>query len=125
MVEAGMKKKAEKATSKDLVKETMGEIDLNKALAGANSYVLTVTCDSMADAGIKNGDTIIVDCETEAANGNIVIADINGSLLIRRLQLANGKMQLTPSARLAPILFDYYNKGIIWGVVTYVIHKVI
>jgi DNA polymerase V len=125
MAEASIRRKAEKAASKDLSEQIIDEIDLNKALAGRNSYVLTVTCDSMADAGIKEGDTVIVDRESEPLNGNIVIADLNGNLLIRRLQLANGKMQLIPAARLAPILFDYYNPGIIWGVVTYVIHKVI
>lgn len=125
MVEGGIAKRTERAGSKGLSAGTVGEIDLNIALAGnGSSYMLTVTCQSMADAGIENGDRIIVDRNAEPANGNIVIADINGSLLIRRLQLANGKMQLTPAAAIAPILFDYYHPSVIWGVVTYVIRKV-
>jgi DNA polymerase V len=124
MVEAGIAKRTERAGSKGFAGAIV-EIDLNKALAGnGTSYVLTVTCHSMTEAGIAFGDRVIVDRGAEPLNGNIVIAEINGSLLIRRLQLANGKMQLAPAASLAPILFDYYNPAVIWGVVTYVIHKI-
>jgi DNA polymerase V len=124
MAEAGIKKMAETATSKVLTREP-GEIDLNKALAtGGKSYVLTVMCNSMIGAGIKNGDKVVVDRESTPLNGNIVIADINGNLLIRRLQLSHGKMQLAPASRLSAIVFDHYDPQIIWGVVTYVIQKV-
>jgi DNA polymerase V len=125
MAEAVVKKRMESATRKVLSTEAGPEIDLNQALAGGKkSYLLTVTCDSMLEAGINSGDRIIVDRESKPLNGNIVIAEIDGELLIRRLQIVNGKMQLAPAARLAPILFDYYNAGVIWGVVTYVIQKV-
>jgi DNA polymerase V len=125
MVEAGRIKMMETATTKASAGGILREIDLNKALAGNGiCYLLTVNCDSMVDAGIHSGDRIIVDRELNPLDGNIVIAAIDDNLLIRRLQLANGKMQLMPAAPLAPILFEYYNPELIWGVVTYVIQRV-
>ena len=50
----------------------------------------------MSDAGIKTGDTLIVDRAVEAKDKNIVIAAINGELTVKRIWIAKGKVFLKP-----------------------------
>jgi len=40
----------------------------------------------MTGAGIFSGDTVIVDRSVKAVNGKIVIAVLNGEMLIRRFE---------------------------------------
>jgi DNA polymerase V len=55
----------------------------------------------------------------------VVIAVLNGDMLIRRFEKGFNTMRLVPeTTRLAPIDIDPYAEFSIWGVVTYVIHQV-
>ena len=47
---------------------------------------MRVNGDAMIGAGISNGDVVIVDRSAKAANGKVVIASLNGEMLIRRLE---------------------------------------
>jgi DNA polymerase V len=78
----------------------------------------------MKEAGVHPGDVVIVDRSLEPVNGKIVIAVVDGELLIRKLEISGGKKRLVPATRkLAPI--DVTHEGLtVWGVVTYVIHNV-
>ena len=79
----------------------------------------------MKDAGIYKGDVAIVDRSVKAANGKIVIAIVNGDMLIRRFEKTNNKVRLlTDSNKLSVIQIDATCEDFaVWGVVTYVIHK--
>ncbi len=101
-------------------------IDLNEQLVKNKpaTFFLRVNSDAMAGAGVQVGDVIIVDRSLEPKNGRIVIAVVDGELLIRRLEINGGKKRLVPATqKLSPI--DVTEAGlVVWGVVTYVIHNV-
>jgi DNA polymerase V len=80
----------------------------------------------MVDAGIYTGDVLIVDRSITSVNGKIVVAVLNGEMLVRRLRKTINKIQLIPeTAKLSPIDVDgSSNDFSVWGVVTYVIHSV-
>ena len=61
-----------------------------------------------------------------AANGKVVVAVLNGELLVRRLERNFNKIRLVPeTSKLSPIDVDPSGAEFgVWGVVTYVIHAV-
>jgi repressor LexA len=65
---------------------------------GGEHYALQVAGDSMVDAGILDGDTVIIQrCET-ADNGVIVVAIIDGiEVTLKRLRRRGGSIALEPA----------------------------
>src|SRR2546430_8587365 len=63
-------------------------IDLNEQLVRNKpaTYFMRVRGDAMTGAGIFDGDTVIVDRSLKAVSGKVVIATLNGEMLIRRLE---------------------------------------
>lgn len=103
-------------------------VDLNEQLIRnkpATSF-MRVSGDAMTGAGIFNGDVVIVDRSVKAVSGKVVIATLNGEMLIRRLEKNFNKIRLVPETpKLSPIDVDVSGAEFsIWGVVTYVIHAV-
>lgn len=102
-----------------------GRIDLNKQLVKhpAATFFVRVTGDSMIDAGIHSGDTLIVDRSVDPKDNNIVIAVINGELTVKRLSTIDKKIYLLPeNHNFEPIEITEEMSFEIWGVVTNVIH---
>lgn len=68
------------------------EIDLVDMLIEhpESSYFIRVVGDSMTDAGITDGDTLIVDCAVTPKVGQIVIAKVFGELTVKRYLLEEG-----------------------------------
>lgn len=101
-------------------------IDLNEQLIRNKpaTFFMRVSGDAMVGAGIFNGDVVIVDRSVKSASGKVVIATLNGEMLIRRLEKTFNKIRLVPeTTRLSPIDVDLSGSEFsIWGVVTYVIH---
>jgi DNA polymerase V len=101
-------------------------IDLNEQLIRNKpaTFFMRVNSEAMVEAAIFKGDVVIVDRSIQPSNGKIIIAVIDGEMVIRRLEINNGKKRLvaqTPA--LSSIDVDdscFY----CWGVVTYVIHSV-
>lgn len=104
------------------------EFDLNEQLIKNKTatYFFRMNGDSMQGAGIFNGDTLIVDRSAKALSGKVVVAVLNGELLVRRLEKTFNKVRLIPeTSRLSPIDVDPSGAEFsIWGIVTYVIHAV-
>jgi DNA polymerase V len=103
-------------------------IDLNEQLIMNKpaTFFLRVNSDAMINAGIHHGDVVIVDRSLKPSGGKVVIAVLNGEMLIRRLEKNFNKMRLIPETdRISPIDIDPFCEDFsIWGVVTYVIHAV-
>jgi DNA polymerase V len=103
-------------------------IDLNEQLINNKpaTFFMRVNSEAMINAGINPGDVAIVDRSMKATTGKIVIATLNGEMLIRRFEKSFNRMRLIPETdRLAPIDIDPFSEEFsIWGVVTYVIHAV-
>jgi DNA polymerase V len=101
-------------------------IDLNEQLIRNKpaTFFMRVRGEAMTGAGIFDGDIVIVDRSLKAAAGKIVIANLNGEMLIRRLEKTFNKVRLVPETpKLSTIEVDASCDDFsIWGVVTYTIH---
>jgi|SRR5215203_1690114 len=101
-------------------------IDLNEQLIKNKpaTFFMRVNSDAMTGAGIYTGDVVIVDRSLEPKSGRVIIAVMDGEMLIRRLEVHNGKKRLVAvSSSLSAIDVDD-SRFSSWGVVTYVIHSV-
>lgn len=100
-------------------------IDLNEQLIKNKpaTFFFRMNGDSMNGAGIFSGDVLIVDRSITNVNGKVVIAVLNGEMVVRRLEKTLNKIRLIPeTARLAVIDVDPFAEFAVWGVVTYVVH---
>jgi DNA polymerase V len=103
-------------------------IDLNEQLIKNKpaTFFMKMNGEAMLGAGIHHGDTLIVDRSLPAANGRVIVAILNGEMLVRRLEKTFNKIRLVPETKkLAAIDVDTSGCDFgVWGVVTYVIHSV-
>jgi repressor LexA len=71
------------------------------------AFMLRVRGDSMIEAAILDGDLIVVDPRPDAANGEIVVAMIDGEATVKRFYREAGRIRLQPENRdMAPIYAD-------------------
>ena len=92
------------------------------------TFLVKATGESMNNAGILNGDILIVDRSIEPKNNSIVITSIDGELTVKRLiiKLGGGKSYLqSENSKYPNIELGLESNVKIWGVVTYAIHHVI
>src|ERR1700704_5028905 len=66
-------------------------IDLNEQLIRNKpaTFFMRVSSDAMKEAGIYKNDVVIVDRSVKAISGKVIIAILNGEMLIRRLERSN------------------------------------
>lgn len=103
------------------------ELDLNEHLVANRqaTFFLRVSGDSMIGAGIHNGDILIVDRSLAASHKKIVVAIVQGELLVKRLLFQNGKVLLAAeNPHYEPIEVTPELGFEVWGVVTNSIHAV-
>lgn len=101
------------------------QVDLNTHLIQhpAATFFLRVSGDSMINAGIFNGDLLVVDRSLEPSNGKVIIAAVNGELTVKRLNKTGGKIFLVAeNDHYPPIELTDADRIQIWGVVLYTIH---
>lgn len=102
-------------------------IDLNEQLIinKPATFFMRVSGSSMINAGIYDDDIVIVDKSIKPQNGKIVIAVLDGELLIRRYERTMNTLRLVPeTTKLSPIEVGEFSDCKIWGVVTCVIRMV-
>lgn len=77
------------------------EIDLADMLLEHpdSTYFIRVVGDSMTDAGISDGDTLIVDCAVTPKPGQVVIAKVFGELTVKRYIMRDGQPVLRAENR--------------------------
>lgn len=103
-----------------------GQMDLNEHLVKhpAATFFVRVSGDSMLEVGIRTGDLLVVDRAIQPADGQVVIAILNGELTVKRIRSERGKLLLVPENKaFKPIPVDPEASFEIWGVVTHVIHS--
>lgn len=61
-----------------------------------SSFIVQTKGDSMIDAGIFEGDLVIVDRAVEPRSGSLVLAFVDGDFTIKELRFADGKPELHP-----------------------------
>lgn len=101
-------------------------LDLNEHLI-ANppaTFFVRVAGDSMQDGGIYPGDILIVDKSLVARSGQVVIAQVNGDFLVKRLkQIAGRTLLVAENAKYEPLDVTNNPDFSVWGVVTNCIHR--
>jgi DNA polymerase V len=89
------------------------------------TFLIRVAGMSMINAGIFADDLLIVDRSLQPANGDIVVAVIDGEFTVKRLVIKNAKYELhAENPDFKPIKFTDESELNIWGVVKKVIHFV-
>ena len=74
---------------------------------GDNLFILNVSGDSMINAGIQDGDMVVIRKQDTAENGEIVAALIDDSATIKRFYKENGRFRLQPeNPTMEPMYFD-------------------
>ena len=87
------------------VENIVGEVLVAETTTrGGECFALTVQGESMIDAGINDGDTIIVRRQALAENGDIVVAMLDDETTVKRLRIDNGLVELHPeNPKLTPV----------------------
>ena len=106
-------------------------LDLNEELV-ANpiaTFFVRASGHSMGGAGIHDGDLLVVDRSRTPTSGNIVVAIIDGGFTVKRLAKHGMRASLLPDPSgedqdtYKPIEITIETDAIIWGVVTWSLHR--
>lgn len=101
-------------------------IDLNSELVihRESTFCVRVNGQSMIDAGIDDGDLLIVDRSLTAQNNSIVLAVVNGDFTVKRIKKSENRIFLMPeNIKYDPIEITEFMDFRIWGIVTGVIKR--
>lgn len=81
-------------------------------------FLLKVKGESMIEAGILNGDMVLVKKQNTASNGDMVVALIDDGATVKTYYKENGHYRLQPhNSEMEPIITDYVDiEGIVIGV---------
>ena len=84
------------------------EINFSEMLLGPGRYVLEVQGDSMIDAGILDGDLVIIRETQSADNGDIIVALIdNNEATLKRLRKKGNQVELIPDNQsMTPMIYS-------------------
>jgi DNA polymerase V len=99
-------------------------IDMNKHLIKhpATTFYGRVKGHSMKDAGIFDGDLLVIDKSISPTDNKIAVCYIDGEFTIKRIQIQKDCVWLIPeNEAYQPIKVTADNDFIIWGMVTHVI----
>jgi repressor LexA len=82
----------------EAIRNEINTIEIPPTLLGKGEhYALVVEGDSMIKAGIHNGDTVVIRRSTEARNGDIIVALVDGEeVTLKRFRRAGNKVILEP-----------------------------
>jgi DNA polymerase V len=100
-------------------------IDLNEQLVRNKpaTFFFRMKGDAMKDAGIFDGDILVVDRSVKPVNGKVIVAILNGELLVRRFHKNfSSAFLIAENERYKNINLAEFNNFSVWGVVTYAIH---
>jgi len=101
-------------------------IDLNEQLVlnKPATFFFRMNGDAMIDDGIFSGDILIVDRSIKPLSGKLIVAVLDGELLVRRIKRNTTSVELLcANKRMSNIqLSSFDERSNVWGVVTCVIH---
>lgn len=82
-------------------------IDIDaRMFGGGDLFALRVKGESMIEAGILNGDTVIVSSQSDAEDGQIIVALVEDDATVKRLRRKAGAVLLEPANRnMEPLFF--------------------
>ncbi len=81
------------------------------------NYVLKVRGDSMVDDGILDGDLVIIARRERADNGEMVVANVNGEVTLKRLYKEGARVRLQPANSMMSPIYAAAHDVAVQGVV--------
>lgn len=102
-------------------------IDLNEQLIKNKpaTFFFRMRGDAMKDAGIFENDILIIDRSLKLMPGKIIVAVLNGELLVRRFHKNfSSAFLIADNTQYKDINLSQFADFTVWGIVTYVIHQV-
>ena len=107
--------------AQDYVEQTN---DLNQYCVAhpAATFYVWASGHSMREAGINDGDLLVIDRAATARHGDIVLACLDGEFTVKILQ-TNPPALLPANPDFSPIILQEGQELELFGVVTFVIHK--
>lgn len=100
----------------EALEDLQGTLAFATAKNRGDLFALKVKGDSMIEAGIHDGDFVIVRKQTHAESGEIVVAMIDGEATVKFLEKRNGKIRLLPAnPRYSPIDVPPHAENLIQG----------
>ena len=109
----------------DDFKETRISLDRQLIKNTEATFYARVSGDSMIEAGLNDGDLIVIDRSLDPENGKIAVCLIDGDFTVKRIRKEKNKLYLVPeNKKYKSIKINEENQLIIWGIVTYVIKKI-
>lgn len=103
-------------------------IDLNREFIKhpSTTFYGRVRGDSMINAGLSDGDLLIIDKSLEPSNGKIAVCFIDGEFTVKRVKIEKNQLWLVAeNQKYRPIEVTEDNEFMIWGIVTTVIKNVL
>lgn len=83
------------------------------------TYLLRVSGQSMRDAGIDDGDTLVVDRAIKPQHGHVVVAVVDGEFTVKYLHQRAGRMRLKAANPTFPDIVPKDGQTVeVWGVVS-------
>lgn len=106
------------APGDDMVEEALNVHDL-LVKNETSTFFVKVEGNSMEGAGIFSGDILVIDRSIEPIPGKIVVAIVDGGLVVKRLRkTAIGMVLASENSDYEPIPIDEQEGCVVWGVVT-------
>ena len=103
------------------------EIDLNEFLMPnrVSTFLIRARGHSMMQAGIFDGDELVVDRSVTPRDGHVVVAVVDGEMTVKRLRLRGNSAVLSPENSAYPdIVISELSDLRVWGVVIRSLHRV-
>jgi repressor LexA len=70
----------------------------------SQTVLIRVKGDSMQDAGILEGDLVVVEKTASAKRGDVVVAVVDGQFTLKRLDIERGQFVLKPENKAYPVI---------------------
>jgi DNA polymerase V len=99
------------------------ELDLNELVESSEATYYVRVGDESDVVGIHAGDVLVIDRALPHVHGSVVLAIVGEQFVLRRLRRARGLYVLTADTH--HLLSVEVEQEAIWGVVAYVIHKLV
>lgn len=92
----------------------------------ASTFYFRISGVSMVDDGFDEGDIVVVDRSLEPTNNSTAVCFIDGEFTIKKIRQEKDCLYLMPANKeYKPIKVTAENEFMVWGVVTYIIKKVL
>ena len=101
-------------------------LDLNKFVVRNPSATFygRVSGSSMKDAGVDDGDLLVIDKSLEYRNNALAVCFIDGEFTLKRVKKVGTQLYMIPANQeYQPIAVTEGAEFMVWGIVTYILKK--